>query len=117
MAIIGLAGLAGGCAALQDAAGIPRAGHQQNGTYVVSSEEEKLACRQIKSRIDTLSSKLQILPVNAAFEEESEPKTVGAALGRIFGGAGSGLKATEEFQKAKAESDALNALLIKKQCV
>ena len=43
-------------------------------------------------------------------------RTVGSAFGRVFGGPGGGLKATEEFQRATAESEALNGLLAKKQC-
>jgi hypothetical protein len=97
-------------------AGIPRSGHQQDGTYIVSADEENLACRQIRERIDILSNQLQILPQRAAIEQKSQPSTMTAALGRWFGGEGDGLQATEDYQRAAAESDALKALLIKKQC-
>jgi len=107
----------GGCATVQDFAGIPRAGYQANGTYVISEEEEKMACRQIKERLDILSSEIKALPQMAAYEQDSTPQTVGSALGRIFGQPGDGLKATSDFKRATAESDALNALLIKKKCV
>lgn len=107
----------GGCAAAQDFAGIPRAGFQKDGTYVVSTEEEKLACRQIKERIGVLSGQLQALPAKAAWEEQQGPTTVGSALGRMFGGPGAGLPSTTEFQRASAESQALQALAVKKQCV
>lgn len=107
----------GGCVALQDAAGIARGGHQPDGTYVVSVEEEQLACRQIQSRLDVLSHQLQTLPARAAVEEKSRPNTLSAAFGRMFGAPGDGLSATREYQKAAAETDALNALLVKKQCV
>jgi hypothetical protein len=107
----------GGCASMQDLAGIPRAGYQPDGTYLVSEDEEKLACRQIKDRLDILSLQIKSLPARAAVEERSRPTTVGAALGRMFGGPGDGLKATSDFQRATAESDALHALAAKKQCV
>jgi len=107
----------GGCASMMDFAGVPRAGHQANGTYVVSGEEEKLACRQIKDRLDVLSRELQTLPQQAAFERENTPSTVGSAIGRIFGGPDAGLEATKEYQRAQAESDALKGLLARKQCV
>ncbi len=95
---------------------MPRAGHQANGGYVVSAEEEKLACRQIEERLEILSRQMQVLPQQAALERESEPQTVGSALGRMFGGPDDGLKATEEFQRTQAESDALKALLARKKC-
>ncbi len=58
-----------------------------------------------------------MLPQKAAIEEKSRPSTVTAAFGRVFGQPGDGLSATGEYQKASAETDALNALLVKKQCI
>lgn len=106
----------GGCSTMQELAGVPRTGHQPDGTYVVSPEDEALACRQIRERLDTLSAKIKQLPAKAAEEEQSTPRTVGAALGRMFGGPGAGLESTQDFQRATAESEALNALLVKKRC-
>lgn len=108
---------AGGCASVQDFAGVPRTGHQKDGTYIVSEEDEKLACRQIHDRLEMLSRQLKMLPQQAAIEERSRPMTVTAAFGRMFGEPGAGLTATTEYQKASAESDALNALLVKKKCI
>jgi hypothetical protein len=107
----------GGCASVQDFAGVPRTGHQADGTYVVTVEEENMPCRQIKERLDILSRQIKTLPQMAAYEQENTPSTVGSALGRMFGGPGAGLKSTTDFKRATAESDALNGLLIKKQCV
>lgn len=107
----------GGCATMQDVAGIPRSGYQANGTYVVGEEEEKMACRQIKDRLDILSREIKVAPQKAAFEQANRPATLGSALGRAFGQPGDGLQATKDFQRATAESDALNALMIKKRCV
>jgi hypothetical protein len=109
--------VAGGCASVQDMAGVPRTGHQKDGTYIVSEEDEKLACRQIHDRLETLSRQLKMLPQKAAIEQKSRPMTVTAAFGRMFGEPGDGLTATTEYQKASAETDALNALLVKKNCI
>lgn len=108
---------AAGCASVKDMAGLPRTGHQKDGTYLVSEDEEKLACRQIRDRLEVLSRQLKVLPQKAAIEEKSRPMTVTAAFGRMFGQPGDGLKATSEYQRASAETDALNALLVKKQCI
>ncbi|WP_329645457.1 hypothetical protein [Hyphomicrobium sp.] len=107
----------GGCATMQDMAGIPRSGYQANGTYVVGENDEKMACRQIKDRLDILSREIKLAPQKAAFEQANRPSTLGSALGRAFGQPGDGLQSTKDFQRATAESDALNALMIKKQCV
>ncbi|MCC7253895.1 hypothetical protein [Hyphomicrobium sp.] len=107
----------GGCASVQDMVGVPRTGYQSDGTYVVSDEEEKLACRQLEGRLAYLDRQIQVLPQQVVLESESRPSTVGSALGRMFGGSGDGLKATRELQRARAESDALRALMIRKQCV
>lgn len=107
---------AGGCASYLDFAGIPRTGYQADGSYVVSPEEEALACRQIEERIESLSRRLQTLPQQAELERQSQPSTVGSALGRVFGGPDDGLKAPADFRRAEAESNALKMLLVKKQC-
>lgn len=106
----------GGCASVQDFAGIPRTGHQSDGRYVVSPEEEALACRQIEDRIGYLNRQLEALPEQAARERQARPATLGSALGRMFGGPDDGLKAVKDMQRAQAESDALKVLLMKKQC-
>lgn len=111
-----VAGLSG-CATMLDMAGVERAGHQSDGSYVVSAEEEKLACRQIRERLDVLGREIAALPEQAAREQQRGPGTVGAAFGRMFGGPGSGLKAVNDYKKATAENDALYALYIRKECV
>src|SRR5688572_3263922 len=89
----------GACSTLQDFAGIPRAGHQKDGTYIPTEEDQSLACRQIRERIDALSRQIKYLPQQAAFEQQSQPSTVGSALGRMFGQPGAGLQSTKDFQK------------------
>src|SRR5688572_21923254 len=93
---------AGGCAAVQDIAGVPRTGHQKDGTYVVTAEDEALACRQIRDRLEVLSRQLKTLPEKAVVEGQSRPMTVTAAFGRMFGQPGDGLTATTDYQKASA---------------
>ena len=113
---LGVLCVRGGCASRQDFVGIPRTGYQSNGTYVVSPEAVALACRQIEDRIAVLDQQMAAFPVQAAVERESRPTTVGSALGRMFGGSDESLKATKDFQRARAESDALKELMVRKQC-
>ena len=115
--LLGVMAAQSGCASMLDMAGVERAGHQSDGTYVVSAEEEKLACRQIRERLDALSSKISALPEQAVKEERKGPRTVGAAFGRMFGGPGSGNKAVDDHRKATAESDALYGLYVRKECI
>ena len=109
--------LLAGCVSIMDVVGVPRAGYQPNGKYVLNNEEEKLACRQIKARLEVLDRDLQAFPQKAALERDTVPKTVGYAVGRMFGGDGGGLKATSDYQRAQAENEALKELLGKKHCV
>lgn len=106
----------GGCAQIQDMAGVPRSGYQKDGTYVVSPDEEKLACRQLRDRLEILSRELSALPERAAYEQKSGPTTVTGMLGRMFGGPGDGLSATTDYQRASAESEAIGALIVRKKC-
>ena len=104
------------CSTMLDMAGVERAGHQSDGTYVVSAEEEGLACRQIHARLESLDRQIQAIPDRVLQEEQSRPRTVGAALGRMFGGPGAGLKAVNDHKKASAERAALSALYERKEC-
>jgi hypothetical protein len=106
----------GGCTTMTDLAGVQRTGYQPNGTYVLSPDEESLACRQIQQRLDILSNRITNLPNAAAREQEGNPTTMLGVFGRMFGGEGGGLKATADFQRASAESDALKALAARKKC-
>lgn len=115
--LLGLVAGLSGCATMLDVAGVERAGHQSDGTYVVSAEEERLACRQIRERLDVLGREIAALPAQAAEEKQSGPRTVGAAFGRMFGGPGSGLQSVDSYRKATAENDALYALYVRKGCV
>lgn len=117
VAIAATAGLLAGCSTAQDAVNGQSAGHQADGTYIVTLQDEKLACRQIRDRLDVLNRQLATLPQRAAAEEKRTPTTMSSVFGRMFGGPGGGLNATKEFERTRAESDALNALLIRKQCV
>jgi len=116
MLALGALCVLGGCASMQDFVGIPRTGYQSDGTYVVSAEEAALACRQIEDRLAFLDRQIAAYPVQAAAERQSQPSTVGSALGRMFGTSDDGLKAAKDFQRARAESDALKELLVRKQC-
>ena len=105
-----------GCSTMLDMAGVQRTGHQSDGTYVVSEDEEKLACRQIHERMDVLGQEISVLPERVAEEEQNSPRTVGAAFARMFGAPDSGLKSVDRYKKAVAERDALNALYARKRC-
>lgn len=96
-----------------------RAGHQSDGTYIPSVVEEQLACRQLRERIDNLDSHIASFPERAAREQRSQPSTLGAAFGRMFGGAdgGGGLKAVEDQKRATAERAGLADLYARKDCI
>lgn len=106
-----------GCASVYGLNGVERAGHQSDGTYIVTVEEEGLACRQIRERLDALDSEIAAFPERAAQEEKSRPRTLGAAFGRMFGGPSGGLKSVENHKKATAQRKGLADLYARKDCI
>lgn len=116
-AALGVAMAVSGCSTMLDVAGVARAGHQPDGTYVVSEDEEHLACRQIRERMDGLRQEISVLPERAAVEKQSTPTTVGLFFGRMFGQGDDGLKAMNRYKEATAENDALRALYVRKRCI
>lgn len=112
-----LAFASGGCSTVLDMTGTERAGYQSDGSYVVSGAEEKLACRQIRERMDVLGGEISVLPAQAAEEQRNTPRTIGSAFLRMFGGENAGLKSLERYERAVAERDALNSLYARKRCI
>ena len=116
-ALIGAAVLAlAGCSTVQDLAGVPRPGLQNDGTYVLTSEEQALGCRELEERSLGLKQHMQTLPAQAMDQMQQLPNTVSAALGRLFGSPGACVPAVAEYNEARAESVALNESLAKKGC-
>lgn len=105
-----------GCSTIQDMGGIPRPGYQKDGSYVLSSQEQELGCRELQERSLGLQHQLQALPVQAVAQMQQVPDTIAAAWGRLFGSPGAGVPALAEYSEVRAESAALNDSLAKKGC-
>lgn len=106
-----------GCSTMQDIAGVQRAGYQDDGTYVMSAQEQKLGCRQLQERSDGLMAQMQALPARAVQEIQNAPSNIAALLKRTVGWGGNGLEAVDKYDRSRAEAIALNAELAKKGCV
>jgi hypothetical protein len=105
-----------GCSSLQDLSGVPRAGYQHDGSYVLSAQEQGLGCRALQERSLGLQEQMRALSVRALQQMQEVPNTVAAAWGRLFGSPGDGVPAIAEYNEARAESVALNATLTQKGC-
>lgn len=115
-ALIGALVLAlAGCSTVQDMTGVPRAGYQKDGSYVLTSEEEGLGCRELQERSLGLQQQLQALPQQAVQQMQALPTTIASAWGRLVGTPGA-VPAVAEYNEARAESAALNDSLEKKGC-
>ncbi len=85
-ALIGALVLAlAGCSTIQDMSGIPRPGYQKDGSYVLTSEEQGLGCRELQERSMGLQSQLQTLSTQAVEQMQKLPDTIYAAWGRLVG--------------------------------
>ncbi len=104
------------CATMQDLSGGSRAGYQNDGRYVLTSQEQGLGCRELQERSRGLQAQMQELSERAVHEMQQVPTTISNAWGRMFGDPGEGVPAVAEYNEARAESAALNATLAQKGC-
>jgi len=115
-ALAGLLALSvAGCSTVADLGGVPRPGYQKDGSYVLSANEQNLGCRELQDRQASLQQQLQALPAKAVQQMQELPQTVADTWGRIVGSPG-GVPALEQYNEAKAESEAVNASLQRKGC-
>jgi hypothetical protein len=108
--------LLGGCAGVQDLSGAPHPGFQQNGSYVLSDQEQGLGCRALQERSSGLQEQMQKLSKSALEQVQQLPGTVASAWGRLVGEPGDGVPAIAEYKEAQAESAALDATMVRKGC-
>ena len=111
-----LAAALGGCSTIESFSGIPHPGYQENGTYVLSDQEQGLGCRALQERSVSLQEQMQKLSKSALDQMQQLPNTVVSAWGRLFGGPGDGVPAIAEYKQAQAESAALDATMASKGC-
>jgi uncharacterized protein YceK len=105
-----------GCSTVADLGGVPRPGYQNNGSYVLSADEQNLGCRAMQERQVTLQEQLAALPQKAVTQMQELPKTMVDAWGRLVGSPDQGVPALAEYNEVKAESAALNESLQRKGC-
>ena len=113
---LSLAVTVAGCSTLQDIIGAEHTGYQSNGSYILSGQDRKLGCRQLRARSDGLISYMQALPARAMRESQDTPGNIAALFGRAFGGGGGGLAAVDEYDRSHAEAVALNTELAQNGC-
>ncbi len=105
-----------GCSTVSGLSGAPRPGYQGDGTYVMSSEQQLLGCRELQARQVGLQERMQQLPEKAVKEMQELPKTVAGAWARLVGSPDQGAPSLAEYNEAKAEHAALNESLSRKGC-
>lgn len=106
-----------GCSMSQELAGAPHPGLQQDGTYVVSQQEQDLGCRALQERSLGLQGHMQALSVQALDQMQQLPGTVVAGWKRLVGAPGEGVPAIAEYNEARAESVALTRTMTSKGCI
>ncbi len=111
-----LAASVAGCSTVSGLSGAPRAGYQNDGSYVLTSEEQTLGCRELHERQLGLDDQLKQLPQKAVQQMQELPKTVVDAWGRLVGSENQGVPALAEYNEAKAEQAAVSQSLQRKGC-
>lgn len=116
MALSGVAALAGGCAVMNEVAGVAHPGHQPDGTYVLLAQENDYDCRALLNEIEQGLKDMDKANSRIDKERSTLPPTVEAAYGRMFGGPDGGLKNAEQFRQTGTRVRALNQQLQIKNC-
>jgi hypothetical protein len=105
-----------GCSTMADLGGVPRPGYQNDGSFVLTAEEQGLGCRELQARQASVQTQLQQLPSKAVEEMQQFPKTVANAWSRLVGSEDQGAPSLAAYNEAKAESAALSESLHRKGC-
>jgi hypothetical protein len=105
-----------GCSTMGDLVGASRPGYQDDGSYMLTSQEQGLGCRELQERSQGLQQQMQALSERAVHEMQQVPQTIANAWSRLVGDPGDGVPAVAEYNEARAESAALNATLAQKGC-
>lgn len=117
MVVVAVASLAaGGCSTIVDLAGVPRAGMQSDGRYVLSDSEIALECRGLADGIDSELMLMAQTGSRLAKERQAPAKTLAGLLGRSFGGPDGGLTNARLLAESEARVRALSAEQRRRNC-
>ena len=111
-----VAGLAGGCSTATEIAGIPHAGLQPGGGYLLLASEQNFNCRRLTEEIELGLATMKAEHARLEAERAALPNTVETLYGRMFGGAYGGLKSAKSYRENEARVRALNRQLEAKGC-
>jgi hypothetical protein len=114
--LVMLAGLAGGCSTMTDVAGIPHAGHQSDGGYVLLASETKLDCRRLANEVEFGLKDMEASKTRIDAERDAMPTTLISVYGRMFDGPDGGLKSADSYRKSEQRIRALNGQLAEQGC-
>jgi hypothetical protein len=101
---------------MQELADAPRAGYQENGSYVLTLQEQEQGCRALQERSMGLQEQMHALSLQAMQQMQEVPNTVAAAWKRLVGSPGDGVPAIEQYNEARAESAAIQTEMSRKGC-
>lgn len=96
--------------------GIAHTGLQKDGSYVVAGEEKELGCRGVTNLVTREITLIQRLPDRAASEKDAVPTTVAGVFGWMSGDSASAIPSLSEYERGRKRAEALNAVLVEKNC-
>lgn len=111
------AGLAlGGCGTVQQIAGIPLAGPQPGGGYILTSTESSMDCRSLAERIEIALAEMSKAAARIPEEKKQLPPTMVGVFERAFGAADGGSSNARKYREGEQHVRALAAEQSRKGC-
>ena len=90
-------------------------GLRDDGTYVLTTNEQDMDCGRLRNSILGRLDVLRSLPAAARAERDNAAPTAAAAFGRLFGSNG-GIAAVTTYERERAHVRAVHRALLDKGC-
>lgn len=106
----------GGCGTVQELAGVPLAGPQANGGYILTSSEAGMDCRSLAERIEITLEDMSKAAARIPEEKKELPPTMASVFQRAIGGPDGGLTNARKHREGEMHVRALAAEQSRKGC-
>lgn len=106
----------GACSTVHDIAGLPRAGPQSDGSYILTSSESSMDCRSLAERVEVALDGMSKAAAKIPKEKEALPPTMLGVFERALGGVDQGMTSARKLREGELHVRALAAEQARKGC-